>query len=701
MILDELIVGGAALNQTPLDWKGNRENILAAIELAREEGVQVLCLPELCLTGYGCEDAFHGEWVSRMALQGLMDIAPATRGMAVAIGLPVVHNGQLFNCAALVADGRVAGLTAKRVLAGYGVYYEPRWFRPWPSGVVEEYALPGGKIPIGDFIYDLDGLRLGFEICEDAWSSPQWRTGQRDAPEILLNPSASHFAAGKYATVRNLVTEGSRFSHSVYLYANLLGNESGRLIFDGAVLCASDGRLLAENRRFSFEPVNLVSCVADLKALRLERLRLPLPANRHSGEPGNVVPLPFSPQQPGRAVRRRNGRSGIPDWETTRLQKQDAPANRAGQSPGSDAELPMEQAFLKAVCLGLWDYLRKSRSQGFALSLSGGVDSSTVAVLVGSMIRLALRELGWPAFRARLGHLNGLDALNPEEAGGGDLEALLTRRLLMTVYQASANSSRTTRDAAREVAAALGAEHLELDIEPVVQAYTDMVARALGRPLDWDRDDLALQNIQARTRSPGIWMLANVKGFLLLCTSNRSEIGVGYATMDGDTSGGLAPIAGANKTFLRHWLLWMERQGPPELGPLAALAAVNAQEPTAELRPPGQGQSDEKDLMPYAVLDLVEQAAIRDRQSPLEVWRTLLGTRLPGSDLTPAQAARYVETFFRLWSRTQWKRERLAPSFHLDDENLDPRTWCRFPILAGGYETELEELAQAARSGRE
>jgi NAD+ synthase (glutamine-hydrolysing) len=215
----------------------------------------------------------------------------------------------------------------------------------------------------------------------------------------------------------------------------------------------------------------------------------------------------------------------------------------------------------------------------------------------------------------------------------------------------------------------------------------------VGRPLSWDRDDVALQNIQARVRSPGVWMLANLTGSLLVSTSNRSEAAVGYATMDGDTSGGIAPIAGIDKAYLRRWLVWLERQGPEGCGPIPALAAVNAQQPTAELRPPAAGQTDEADLMPYDVLDCVERFAIRDRQTPLEAWQRLHG-EFPGHD--PAQLARWTERFFTLWARNQWKRERYAPSFHLDDESLDPKTWCRFPILSGGFARELSALRAAA-----
>ncbi len=225
----------------------------------------------------------------------------------------------------------------------------------------------------------------------------------------------------------------------------------------------------------------------------------------------------------------------------------------------------------------------------------------------------------------------------------------------------------------------------------MIDDYVATVSRAVGREFTWEFDDVALQNIQARARGPGIWLLANLRGALLLTTSNRSEAAVGYATMDGDTCGGLAPIAGIDKAFLLDWLQWMETTGPAGVGPLPALAVVNQQRPTAELRPPSAEQTDEGDLMPYRVLDAIERAAIRDKQMPVEVWETV-GPLFPAYDAK--QMAAWVERFFQLWCRNQWKRERYAPSFHLDDENLDPKTWCRFPILNSGFERELAELRE-------
>ncbi len=172
-------------------------------------------------------------------------------------------------------------------------------------------------------------------------------------------------------------------------------------------------------------------------------------------------------------------------------------------------------------------------------------------------------------------------------------------------------------------------------------------------------------------------------------TSNRSEASVGYATMDGDTAGSIAPIAGIDKAFLRSWLVWLERSGPGGVGCLAALRAVNVQEPTAELRPLSSHQTDEGDLMPYVVLDRIERMFLAQRLSVSEIPKQLAGI-FP--EYSEEQLKGWTRKFFSLWSKNQWKRERFAPSFHLDDHNVDPRSWCRFPILSGGFSEELSKL---------
>jgi len=663
-------LAAGVLNQTPLDWDANQRNIVSAIELARRQRVSILCLPELCITGYGCEDAFHSAGVCQTAWQVLQEILPCTSGIIVSLGLPILNRGGLYNCAALVSDGALLGLVGKQNLAGEGLHYEPRWFKAWPADVRVDAKINGQTVPLGDLMFDCGGVQVGFEICEDAWVAN--RPGgelARQGVDILLNPSASHFAFGKHDVRQRFVLDGSRAFAVSYVYANLVGNEAGRAIYDGDAMIASCGQMLALGPRFSFATFQITTAVVDVDATRMNRARTASFRPDLNIKPDLLVSADFPYPAEPTADRPRE----LAAWELSKERK--------------------EEEFTRAITLALFDYLRKSRSRGFVVSLSGGADSAAVAVLCAKLVELARAELGPAQFAARLSYTAWFPGV--EQAEQAD-EAAWIARLLTCAYQSTRNSSAVTLRAAQQVALAIGATFYALDVDALVQSYTDTVSAAIGRPLTWKRDDLALQNIQARVRGPGVWLLANLAGALLLATSNRSEAAVGYATMDGDTCGGLSPIAGIDKAFLRRWLHWMQHQGPQGNAPVPALALVNQQQPTAELRPPEEHQTDEQDLMPYDLLDAIERAAIRDKRTPLEVFQTMQGV-FP--QFSRDQLGLWVERFFRLWCRNQWKRERYAPSFHVDDENLDPKTWCRFPILSGGYERELRELREYLAGG--
>jgi NAD+ synthase (glutamine-hydrolysing) len=560
--MTKIKVGGAALNQIPIHWENNRKNIEMAISQAKSQGIKILCLPELCLTGYGCEDLFLSNWVSEKAISMLPQIAELTKGIATTIGLPVRLESKTYNCVAVFEDGNLLGITAKQFLANDGVHYEPRWFTAWKPGEKIEIEIAGQKTPFGDLTYHLFGVHTGFEICEDAWrpERPACRMADKNI-RLILNPSASHFALGKSYTRERLVVESSEKFNCYYIYANLLGNESGRMIYDGEIVIAGYGQILHFNHKLSFKDVNLVAV--------------------------DIDPVDTKPVSIIHALPKEN----------------------------------KHEIFTQAEALALFDYMRKSYSKGFVLSLSGGADSSTCAVLVSEMIRRSLDEIG--------------------------------------------------------------AAFSEWKIDEEVNSYTDKIEKVIHRDLSWENDDITLQNIQSRARAPIIWMLANIKQSLLLVTSNRSEGDVGYATMDGDTSGSIAPIAAVDKYFILQWLGWAEMN----LG-YKSLSFVNSLNPTAELRPLEQSQTDEDDLMPYHVIVEIEKLAIRDKFSPKEVFQKLHEANLESPDLLKI----HIKKFFTLWCRNQWKRERTAPAFHLDDFNVDPRTWCRFPILSSGYFDELAEL---------
>ena len=619
-----LTVAGAALNQTPIDWATNVAHIQEAIRQAREQQVNILCLPELCVTGYGCEDMFLSDWIYGKVQELLPKIVEACQDITVAVGVPVKYRHKNYNTACLIHNQQILGFTAKQFLANNGVHYEPRWFTPWPAYETASLEVNGRAYPLGDVTYEVHGIKLAFEICEDAWRTelrPGWVHKTRGV-DLILNPSASHFAFEKSRFRESLVIPGSRDFHCAYVFANLLGNEAGRMIYDGEILIAQHGKLLKKNERFSFQNVNLLTARVDF-----------------------------------------------------------AHSEHSEASANTD-EYEKEVEFAKAESLALFDYQRKSRSRGFVLSLSGGADSSTCAVLVAEMVRRGCAELGGATFLQKLGRTDLDEALAGKD-NTLDTQAYIVQHLLHTAYQGTVNSSEATLHAARTLAESIGATFYQWNIDKEVVRYTQIVQEALGREITWEEDDIALQNVQSRARNPAIWMLANIENALLLTTSNRNEGDVGYATMDGDTSGSIAPIAAVDKQFVLQWLRWAESTlGYEGLGP------VNRINPTAELRPLQQEQSDEADLMPYDLMVVIERLAIRDRKPPAEVFRIMEEQQLVDRDTLKS----YVAKFFRLWARNQWKRERIAPSFHLDDFNVDPRTWCRFPILSGGFREELAEL---------
>jgi NAD+ synthase (glutamine-hydrolysing) len=650
-------LAAATLNQTPMDWDNNQANILAAIQQAKLEQVDILCLPELCISGYGCEDAFLGIGLLKQAQRVLLEIVPETKNIIATVGLPILHENRIYNAVCLLVNGEIKGFVPKRFLANDGIHYETRWFHAWQLGIIDQIKIGEQLYPMGDLYFDCGGIKIGFEICEEAWVAQ--RPGIRLAEsgvDVILNPSASHFSFQKRETRLRLVLEGSRAFGCAYIYVNLLGNEAGRVIYDGDTLLTANGELLNGGKRFSFSNYQLVTTVVDIDKSRMTQART---SHFYSNREACIqVPFNFPQRFPMKTMNWK------PEaWEISQYLK--------------------EEEFARAVALGLYDYLRKSRSQGFVLSLSGGADSGAIACLIYIMINLGAQELGMQAFCEKLPkkNLNQNDILT------------LMNQLLICVYQATKNSSNITFQAAKEIAQAVGANFINWSVDSLVENYVGIVENALKRQLSWEKDDLALQNIQARTRSPGVWLLANIFNGLLLATSNRSESAVGYATMDGDTSGGLSPLAGIDKDFIRHWLKWLEITGLHGLKPIPELQFINAQQPTAELRP-GLEQTDEKDLMPYDLLNAIEKAAIRDRQTPLEILYLLESC----FDYPKEQLIIWIERFFKLWVQNQWKRERFAPSFHLDDESLDPKTWCRFPILSGGFQHELAEMHQQIKS---
>lgn len=651
--MTQIIVGAAALNQIPGGWEENRDRIIESIRMAKSANVQLLCLPELCISGYGCEDLFLSRYVLDASWEALQEIVSETQGIYVCLGLPIRHENRLYNCACIVGDGDIHGIVPKQRLASDGIHYENRWFRSWPKGEVATYL---NTIPFGDIIFDIGGVRVGIEICRDAWviDRPLSRYAGQGI-DILLNPSASHFSIGKHAIRRRFTQEASRAAGCAVVYTNLIGCESGRAIYEGDSLIASDGKIIAQAKRFSFEHVTMITAPIDLDLNRQQQMKLSLE----------------------RAVKENSDVVRIERALTT------IPVGHEPQAAlDSEIKISIEEEVTDALVLGLFDYLRKSKAQGYVVSLSGGADSAAVSCLVALMTQKAWKELGAERFNKALHNGAYVKSVNNADEG--------VKALLLCVGQHTKNNSSYTRNSAKELANELGAHFVEYEINGIIDSYVGLIKDALKRELSWGTDDIALQNIQSRTRVPGVWLLANVTGKVLLNTGNRSELSTGYFTIDGDSAGGLSPLGGIDKHFILKWLQWLEESGPSWFKKISALKSINETRPTAELRPQSAKQTDEADLMPYEVLSVLEREAIKNRRTPLDVYRVV--ARDFNQKYKEKELKEWVIKFFCLFSQSQWKRERAAPAFQIDDFNVDPRSWGRFPILSGQFERELRLL---------
>lgn len=376
-------------------------------------------------------------------------------------------------------------------------------------------------------------------------------------------------------------------------------------------------------------------------------------------------------------------RSELLPFERTKLANKDL---------GIVGRLPEFDTIVRAVSLGLFDWMAKTYSHGYALSLSGGADSGLCATCVCYGQLAALKALGYDGYYDLMTSL-GFEVPKLE----GDLESFIKNKMmpqvLTTVYQGSEVSGSVTRTAALKLAKNIGAQHYEWSIASLVRDYVNIInGTTPDDPLNWERDDLTLQNIQARVRSPGIWMIANRYNKLLMTTCNSSEDAVGYCTMDGDTSGGVAPIGDIAKSRILKINAYIAKEGLKIDSSLHLevndMSYISAQAPTAELKP---GQTDERDLMPYVLLDRIHNLHQIEKQTPAEIVKSLI----PEYSQYDEQTLRgFVVKYFTRLARNQWKRERGATTFHIEKADLNAKTGFVFPLLNDGYKSLLADLVK-------
>ena len=614
----EIKLSSSNINQTPLKWKKNYLNIKKSINEAKKNSTDILCFPELSITGYGCQDLFYNEWFNKKSDNLLIEISKLCKNITILIGHPLIYNDKLFNSICIIKNTKILGFFIKSNLPNDGIHYEKRWFVPWKLGSIEEVKFNNQKVPIGTIQIEYnEKLTLGFEICRDSWDEEIRPANLIKTKKnlLILNPIASHYAFNKFEFRLNQVIKSSKKFNCIYMSVNLLGNESGKTIFEGDTILAIKGKLISVSERFSLEDY-----VMNLYSINLK--------------------------------------TEIEDIKYKSSNKFDE--------------------FIDAFNLALSDYLIKSKSKGFALSLSGGLDSSSLAILIYEMINRSINKIGIEKTIKRF----KIDKKIINQNNSNIIKKLCSK-LLYTAYQKTENSSFKTIESSKKISQFIGSNHYEWSIDEEVASIVKKISKRTKINYNWEDHDISLQNIQSRVRSPFIWFIANTNNLLLLTTSNRSESSVGYSTMDGDSSGSIAPLAGVDKFFLRELINYMK----DKLG-YKILSHVLSLEPSAELKPHQFNQKDENDLMPYDLLSKIEKMAILNKMSPKQIKNVLISQ----GDFDNKLISSGIKKFFNLFGKNQWKRERTAPSFHFDEYSVDPSSWLRMPILSGNFKEELDNL---------
>ena len=621
------------------DCRYNAEQIFTMMREADKQGVKVLCLPELCLTGYTCGDLFLQDTLLCGAEEGLQTILEATRNldMVTVLGLPVrcKWDNKLYNCAAVIQSGEILGLVPKTYLPNYGEFYEQRWFASG-AGVETSVDLCGETVDMDAAglcaCEKVPNLVLGVEICEDLWATePPSARLARGGATVILNLSASNELVGKSGYRRNLVVGQSGRLVCGYVYADAGEGESTTdLVFTGHNMIAENGALLAE-RRFA---TGLTISEIDVDRLAYERRRM---TTFNGQRQADLWRASFS----------------LP-LEETRLTRAVSPAPFVPADAEDRAERCNE--ILKIAALGLKKRLEHTGARTAVVGLSGGLDS-TLAILITAV---AMKLLDRPASD------------------------------IIAVTMPCFGTTDRTRDNAVELAERLGATLKRIDIGSAVKVHFKDIGQSM------EDHSVTFENGQARERTQVLMDIANQNGGLVIGTGDLSELALGWATYNGDHMSMYGVNAGIPKTLVRHLVAFVSDDKGSEDPRLSAVLDDILDTPVSpELLPAIEGKISQKteDLVgPYELHDFFLYYAIRWGFPPRKVFR--LAEHALGRTYDRATILKWLNSFYRRFFTQQFKRSCLPDGPKVGSVTLSPRGDWRMPsdAVAALWLEELEGL---------
>lgn len=618
------------------DTTYNREQICMLIDEAQEKGAKILVFPELCITGYTCGDLFYQELLLREAKKELLAIAKYTerKDCLVFVGLPLEHQGKLYNVAAAIAQGKVLGLVPKTHIPNYNEFYERRHFvsgmkQPVPVALDEDIIVPMGTQILFQ-CRQMPALKIAAEICEDVWApNPPGVDHALAGATVLVNLSASDETTGKDIYRKSLVTGQSGRLICGYIYCSAGDGESTQdVVYSGHNLIAENGSLLAESRRFCNESIYTE---LDIARLNEERRRMStFPASNET-----YISIEFSLKE-----------------EQTELTRFVDPAPFV---PGNkaDREKRCEEIFM-IQAMGLKKRLEHTNAATAVVGISGGLDS-TLALLV--MVK-------------------AFDLLNRDHKD------------IVAVTMPGFGTTDRTYDNAVSLIKSLGATFREVSIVDSVRTHF----RDIGQ--DEAVHDVTYENGQARERTQILMDIANKSGGMVIGTGDMSELALGWATYNGDHMSMYGVNASVPKTLVRHLVrYYADTCGDETLQKV--LYDVLDTPVSPELLPPEDGKISQKteDIVgPYELHDFFLYYILRFGCTPKKIYR-LAKYAFDGTYDTET-LQKWLKTFYRRFFSQQFKRSCLPDGPKVGTVAVSPRGDLRMPSDASAriWMEELDHL---------
>lgn len=649
-MLDFIRIACAVPEVRVADVMKNAEDICGQIQEADTVGCDLVVFPELALTGYTCADLFFQDTLMTAAMEGLQKIMDCTAqhpGVTVVVGTPVLLEGQMYNCGAVVSEGMLHGLVPKTYLPNYNEFYERRWFSSSADLRMKEVpaallGLSGGDIPVGrDLLFRIgDGSLLGVEICEDLWTPlPPSTIMTLNGAEVIVNLSASNETVGKRSYRRGLVQHQSAMCNCIYAYASAGYTEStSDLVFSGQSIIAENGEVLAENKNVIDTDYLLVQD-ADLGRVRAFR--------RKNKSVKDAVSL-YGGVTPMRIV--SCGSVGFrSDGTLYQIEKLPFVPNTQDQRRERCMEIFQMQV------AGLKQRLSVIGNANAVIGISGGLDS-TLALLVAVE---AMRQLGRPA---------------------SDVYGIT-----MPCY----GTSDRTYNNSWELMWALGITAKEISIKNAVSLHFEDIGH------DPNVRNGTYENSQARERTQILMDYSSIVGGIVVGTGDLSELALGWCTFNGDHMSMYSVNASIPKTLIR-WMIDSIAETPEFEAARAVLLDILDTPISPELLPPdaeGKIAQYTEDLVgPYALHDFFLYHMIRYSFAPTKIFT--LACRAFEGDFDAATIKKWMKSFYRRFFTQQFKRNCMPDGVKVGNISLCPRGDWRMPSDAAGriWLEEIENL---------